>query len=145
MGPDDVAEYLGILINIIVALSVLSFLSCSLVVFLYLTRQNLKTYLMELLFHMAISEIINSIAKFLSIYKLYYFPTVREGLIDETSSFCVIQRILINYSDISSFILIVIVSFTLHHMMLNLNKNMDQYLPCFRYLIYIVPFIWTLG
>ena len=144
MGPEDMVEYLGFLIKVMSILSVLSFVSCSLVVFLFLTKQHLQTYLCELLFHMAISEIFNSIAKFMSIYKLYYFADVKEGLMDETSTFCVIQRILGNYSDISSFILIVIISYTLHHMMLKMNKNIKDFMPCFRFCIYLVPLVMTL-
>ncbi len=133
------AFYLEILIIIVSIISVLSFLSCILIVLIYIFSKKLNTFVMELIFHLAISEICNSLSKFLSIYKLFYYDDIIDGLKDESSPICIFQKILINFSDTCSFILILIFSFCLNYIMAKMNKDLKKFKTIFRIIIYLVP------
>jgi len=139
MSGIEMANYLELLIKIISVISTFSFLSCLLVVYIFISKKHLRTFILELLFHLAISEMINSVAKFMSIYKLFYNSDITEGLKDQSSVFCYIQKILVNFSDDSSFIIIVIISYTLYRMMTEMSKDVKYYIVCFRIFIYFVP------
>jgi hypothetical protein len=133
------ALYLEYLIIIVSFISVLSFLSCMLIIFMYIMSKKLNTFVMELIFHLAISEICNSISKFLSIYKIYNYDSIIDGLKDESSPMCIIQKLLINFSDTCSFILILIFSFCLNYIMAKINKDLKKFTTVFRIIIYLVP------
>jgi hypothetical protein len=132
------AFYLSILIKSIIALAGLSFFCCFCVIVLFITKKHLRTFVCELLFHMAISEIFNSITKMLSFYKLLY-SNIQEGLNDESNWACYLQRVFGYYSDFSTFIIIIIISYTLNEIMIKMNKDVREKINCFRYTIYLVP------
>ena len=144
MTSDEVAFIFSILIKIMSFISSLSFLSCMIVIYLYLTKRNLRTFVMELLFHLSISETFHSVAKLMSIYKLYYQGDIKKGLKDSSSVLCVIQRVLGTYSDIATFFLISVISYTLYDLMMKGDKTVKRFIPHYRIAIYAFPTIVTL-
>ncbi len=142
MKDAKMINYLSYLIKIvIVPLSSLSFLCCFGIIILFLTRKRLHTFVGELLFHMAISELFNCIAKMLSLYKLYWKNSAKKGLSDQYSTWCVVQRLLGNYSDFSTFLLIILISYTMHDIMLKMQKTVKRHVNKFRICVYLAPAI----
>jgi hypothetical protein len=143
MNQVDVENFYRLLIIIICFISCLSLICCLLVIFMFILKRNLRTFVCELLFYMAISELLNSIRKLISLYKLNYHGSLHDGLRDQTSIYCHIQRFLGNYSDFCTFIIIVMISYSLNNIMIKMNKNVVNKIKYFRLIIFIVPLIIT--
>lgn len=135
-----------IIIKTITILGSLSLLSSLLVISMFLLKKHIRTFVCELIFYLAISEVFNSTSKILSIYRITLYTDIEQGLSDGTSLLCLIQRVFSIYSDFSTLILSMVISFALYDLMKRMNKDaVVRRMKCFRLTTFILPLIPTLS
>jgi hypothetical protein len=115
-------------------LSCLSVIGCLFIITLYFCRKNLQSFIFSLIFHLSISEIINSLGNLLSINKLIWNDT----------TICTIQSIVIGFSDFCSLIWILIISYTIYDLMCNFNQDIVKKQKLFISIAYTAPLILIL-
>jgi uncharacterized SAM-binding protein YcdF (DUF218 family) len=148
----NMLEFYYILIIIIFILAFISLLVSTVIIAIFILKSKSRTFIFELIFYLAISESIGSITKMLSFYKIFYFiegenfyQNLETSLVDEKSKICILQRFLGIYSDFSSFLVVLVISYSLYSMIIKFNKDITKYLPWYRVLIFVFPLIPTLS
>jgi hypothetical protein len=115
-------------------LSSLSIIGCLFIITLYICRKNLQSFIFSLIFHLSISEIINSLGNLLSLNKLYW----------NSSTVCTIQSMIIGYSDFCTLIWILIISYTIYDLMCNFNQDIVNKHKTFIIIAYSIPLVLTI-
>jgi hypothetical protein len=138
----DSTEILQIQKSLIIGSSILGFVSllgCLTIIFLFITRPYLRDLIFKLTFFLAISEIINIIAYFMS---LNFLNLEQDKIYD--SKICVIQPIFITFANTSSLLWILMICYCIHDLFVNKNRNYDKNKNKFLFIGYVLPIIPTL-
>ena len=139
-------EYFSYLIYTISILSSISFIICIMIIIIFIIKKNNRTLIFELIFYLAVSELISSYVKFTSIYKLYYdnssdkrIDNIEKGLIDTRSPLCIMQRFLGIFSDFSTFFTILVISYSLNSIMIKFNEKVFHKMYLIRLIVFGIP------
>jgi hypothetical protein len=131
----DVEKYnVNALIYTNVILSFFSLIGSSTIIILFFCRKNLRSLVFTLVFYLAISELLNSIANIMSINKL---------VPPENNLVCEIQSVILNYTDICTLIWMCIISYTIFNMMTNLNLDFAGKKTIFLILGFLLPVLFN--
>lgn len=118
-----------------IILASLSLLGSLTIIILYSFRKNLRSFVFNLVFYLAISELLNSIGNMLSINKLYQY---------QSDIICYIQSGIINYTDFCSLTWMCIISYTIYELMINFNQNVTTNRYRFIIIGFSTPLIFSL-
>lgn len=138
----DSEDIIQIQKSLVIGNSILGFVSllgCLTIIFLFITRPYLRDLIFKLTFFLAISEIINIIAYFMS---LDFLNFEKDVVFD--SKICVIQPVLITYANMSSLMWIFMIVYCIHDLFVNKNRNYDQNKNKFLFIGYVLPILPTL-
>ncbi len=138
----DSEDILQIQKSLVIGNSILGFISllgCLTIIFLFVTRPYLRDLIFKLTFFLAISEIINIIAYFMS---LDFLNFEKDVIFD--SKICVIQPVLITYANMSSLMWILMIVYCIHDLFVNKNRNYDKNKNKFLFIGYVLPILPTL-
>ena len=125
------------LIKTNVILSSFSLIGSLTIIFLFIFRKRLRSFVFNLVFYLSISETLNSIGNIMSIHKLYANNNFN-------SKICDIQAVVINYTDFSSLTWMCIISYTIYDMMINFNQDFSRKKNIFLFIGFGLPFIFTI-
>jgi hypothetical protein len=127
-------KYLRVLTIIQVCFSSISLLMSLLVIFLYIFKRSLRTFVFRLILFLAISECLFAISKIMSIYKIFFenpnatneCEELGAGLLDTESDLCRSQFLIAIYSDYSTFFIVLCFSYILNEIMIKMNKEVKK-------------------
>jgi hypothetical protein len=111
--------------SLIITNSILGFfssLSSILTIYIFITRPLIRDYIFKLAFFLSISELINNIAYFFSLYYIKN-PNIYE---DKNSVLCDIQYFVIIYSEGCSLLWILMICYGIYDLFVNKNQKYNK-------------------
>lgn len=123
----------NILITCTSIISFISFISCNIIILIFLFRPKLRNFIFKLVICIAISESIYSLSKFLVFLQLFDINTNLGAVL------CYIQASIITYTDFCTLLFLIIMGICLNDLMVNYNKNIFNKLKVFIIIGYIIP------
>lgn len=101
-------------------LGIISLLANLLTIFIFISKPMIRDYIFKLSFFLAISELVNNLAYFLSLNFIKYPDIYNNKII------CDLQALLTAYSDCSSLLWILMICYGIYDLFVNRNENYDK-------------------
>lgn len=117
-------------------LGTFSLIGCLIIISLFIFKSYLRDFIFKLTLCLAISEILNIIAYYMSI------DFIENKILE--SNYCQLQVILITYSNSSSLLWILLICYSTHDLIINKNIEYDKRKNLYFFTGFLLPLIPTL-